>query len=428
MTISEDLLHYIWKTKAFDLKDLKTTDGRLLQITHFGHHNQNAGPDFLSGRIKIDSIEWAGHIELHVFSSDWIAHKHQEDIAYANTILHVVLHNDIQIKYPDNTAMPTLELHGRIQEKSLVNYNRLFQRAQWIPCERLIRDVSSMNKTEMTQQALIDRMIEKSDGLLKELNSLNGHWHELIYRRIAWSLGLSVNGDALLELATRTPYSIVQKHRDNLIQLEALMFGQSGLLMTEKEDAHLTLLKGEYGFLQQKYQLNPMNAGQWKFSKMLPAGFPTIRIAQFANLLHQYNHLDQLLFETDTLSLQKTFEINTSDYWLYHYRFGTETARRPKVLGRQKINIILINAAAPLLFAYGSYHNESGWKEKAVDLLCNIPSEKNAIIDKWKTLGMPSDNAADSQGLLALKKSYCAQSRCLHCRIGHSIMNESSIQ
>ncbi len=426
MTINEDLLHYIWKTKSFDLSRLYTTAGKSLEIINFGQHNHNAGPDFKQARILIEGIEWVGSIEMHLMSSDWRRHNHAINPAYQNVILHVVLEDDEPARYNDGSAIPTLSLSSRISERHISQYKKLFAKKHWVPCAGLIISVADLTKTAMIEQSLVDRLTDKASMLLDELQSLGSDWRELIYRRIAWSFGLSINSESFIELTTRTPYSIILKHRDNLHQLEALLFGQSGLLNAEKEDHYSISLKAEYDFLRNKYGLNPMNPAAWNFSKLLPPSFPTIRIAQLAAFLHHNDRMDLFIHEAKVEDLTSLFKFQTSDYWTKHFRFGTPSKSISKKLGSNKIEIIYINALVPLLFAYGHILQDYDLKAKAIELLSTIRAEKNSVIDRWARLEVKATTAADTQGLLHLKKQYCDKHKCLRCRIGHAIMTEST--
>jgi len=340
--IREELLHYLWQLRKFDHTDLLTTDGREIRILSYGQLNNNAGPDFLEGKVEMDHTLWAGHIEMHLKSSDWDKHNHSPDPAYHNVILHVVYEHDQEITRPDGTTIPVLVLKDKISPELITQYQHLLSNQSWIPCEQHIETINDLKKSATKERMMAERLIEKSKGLQIQLSDLNDDLAELVYRRVAYSFGLSVNGNAMEILATTLPYSIVQKHRDNLFQLEALLFGQSGLV-EDIDDEYADSLSREYRVLAQKYGLTSMNAVQWKYAKLRPAAFPTIRIAQFAKLLHQVPRLDNLILTYSLEEIMEQLSLKAEGYWKYHYRFGTASAPRAKSLGKSKRDVIVIN-------------------------------------------------------------------------------------
>lgn len=424
LRIREELLHYIWQLQAYDQIDLVSTDGAKVEVLNPGILNHNAGPDFINAKIKIGRTLWAGHVEIHLKSSDWHRHKHGVDPQYQNVVLHVVYHADQEIKLKDNTLIPCLALESRIHPSLLRRYEVLLSERQWIPCEKHISQVSEIIITSTIHSRLADRLEEKATFLLAELENLKGDLSTLIYRRLAWSLGLSVNADAMKVLMSSISPNVIQKHRDNLFQLEALLFGQSGLLDDLKdEEEYIVSLKREYAILKVKFGLNSISPTHWKYLRLRPAAFPTIRIAQFAKLLNQVDRLDDLLLNGSEKEIHDALEVKADGYWKYHYTWGSPSIPRSKSLGKNKRQSILINTVAPILWMYGTYRNNRDYNERAITLLESSPREKNSIIDQWEKIGITSNNAADTQGLLQLKKTKCAQQRCLQCPIGHAIMS-----
>lgn len=425
LRLREDLLHYIWQIHAFDQSDLRTSEGKSIEILSFGVHNMNAGPDFLNGKVEIDGTIWAGHIELHLKSSDWSRHKHGADPQYQNVVLHVVYHDDQEIKLQDGTLIPCLSLESRIDSSLLKGYEHLMSNRLWVPCEQHLSSINDLTKLTTIDRQLADRLELKTSHLAAELDSLNGDLSALIYRQLAWALGLSVNGEAMKLLMVSLPYSIIQKHRDDLFQLEALLFGQSGMLETVKEDDYVGSLKREYQVLQRKFGLIPMTATHWKYLRLRPAAFPSIRIAQLAKLLHEVDRLDELLLNGSTTDISAALKVKAEGYWKYHYTWGTPSSPRAKSLGKSKREIIIINAVAPILWFYGKQRGQQRLKDKAIEILESLPAEKNYVIDRWKSVGFAVANAAESQGLLQLKKQYCDKQLCLQCPIGHTILSRT---
>jgi len=421
-TIREDLIHYIWLTKSFDQKNLKLIDGRSLEIISKGHHNSNAGPDFLDARINIDRTIWAGHIEIHLKASDWLRHRHNSDPQYQNVILHVVLDADIDISLTDGTIIPCLALRDRIDHNLIGKYQYLQNNRSWIPCEKSIVEVDEITKEMTKDRSLAERLTSKSDILQSALEGLSNDLNELIYQRLAWAFGLKVNAEAMTTLAKSLPYKMIQKHGDQLVQIEALLFGQSGLLDQDIDHPYVKDLHREYTTLKAKFSLRPISPVLWKYARLRPPAFPTIRLAQFARFLYQVSRLDDLLFNSDLPQLRTALDITLSGYWEEHYRFGVSAKRKNKHLGDATKDVIIVNAIVPLLFMYGRIHQEESYKEKAIALLESVPPEHNGITRRWVSLGMTNQNAAESQALLELKKTNCDQHKCMQCPLGHKII------
>jgi len=421
----EEFLHYVWKLKLFDLKKLTTTDGLPIRLLDIGAHNHHAGPDFTNARIKIGPTQWAGSVEIHKKSSDWIKHQHQEDAAYNNTILHVVYEHDKAIRHPNGDIIPTLELKDRIPSEYIKRYWQLLNNKYWVPCQPQVATNSQLTARlwMWMDRLVVERLERKTATIQAELQQTQNNWEEAFYRILARNFGVKQNTAPFEALAKSLPLLTLAKHKHNLMQLEALLLGQAGFLEEAFEEDYLQQLQGEYRFLRKKYQLHPLKASSWKFARMRPAAFPTIRLAQFAQLIHQSTHLfSKLLEATDVKALKALFDVQIGGYWDTHYRLGQKSRKRKKSLGKGTVDLILINTVAPVLFVYGQAHGSQAHKERAIELLNSLSAEKNSIITKWDDLGLEAKNAFDSQALLQLKKYYCDQKRCLECAIGHKII------
>jgi hypothetical protein len=423
----EVFLHYIWKLKLFDFKDLRTIDDEVIELINVGTHNHNTGPDFSNARIRIDGTLWAGSVEIHKKSSDWLAHQHQKDKAYNNTILHVVYEHDQNIYRIDGSPIPTLELKHRISDQYIKRYWELSTSKQKIPCEHQFFAVPTALKNIWLERLVIERLEDKTLDIRNSLAQSQNNWEETFYQFLARNFGAKQNSTAFEALAKSLPLKVISKHKNDLFQLEALLLGQAGFLSTSEtqitSDVYWLNLQKEYIFLAKKYQLITLKASSWQFGKMRPANFPTIRLAQFAVLIHQSTHLfSKILVESNVNDLRKMFLIDLNGYWMNHYRLGEESPKRKKSLGGGTIDLILINTIAPFLFVYGDYKGIETYKERAIRLLQILKPEQNSIIANWQNLGMATNSAHDTQGLLQLKKKYCDAKRCLSCSIGHKIL------
>jgi len=427
--VSESFLHYLWQFQYFDKKELKTTVGDELIIFKPGIHNTDSGPDFSQTKIKIDGMDWAGSAEIHVKSSEWLDHGHQHDQAYENVVLHVVWEEDKPIYRHDGTRIPSLELKGRVDSKLINEYQKLLSNSSVIPCERSFREIDPLVKLSMVDKALMKRLEDKANTVMDLLNKNQGDWEETTYQLLAANFGFKVNKEPFLQLAKALPYKIIQKHRDQRLHVEALLFGQAGFLVAKTKDEYITKLFVEYQFLSKKYSLQAaeMNVAQWKFLRLRPSNFPTLRIAQFASLLHSRKSIFSHLIEIeDYKSLQQFFEITPSSYWQTHYRFGKKAEGEVPDFGSASADIVIINSVVPLLVAYGKAKDDWSLVDKAVSILQSVPSEKNKIITIWKDLGYVSKSAFDSQGLIELYQNFCQRRQCLNCAIGSAMLKPDS--
>jgi hypothetical protein len=416
--MTEAFLHYIWKMKLFSVTDLKTTEGENILILNCGEQNIHAGPDFANAKIKIGNTTWAGNVEIHIKSSDWKQHKHEHDDAYKNVILHVVYEKD-----EDALQIPALELKKNIPANIYRQYTYLMQTASWIPCEKTIKQIPEITLKTHLSRMLAERLEEKALRFEQRLAANKNDWEETTYQLLARSFGTNVNAEPFERLAQSTSFNTLRKHINNAQQIEALLFGQAGFLQASFKEIYPHQLQSEYVFLQKKYQLEPVRKLEWKFLRLRPANFPTIRLSQFANFISQHDRIFQNILETKNYKqLQKLFSCEASSYWKEHYSFKKASPVKSTVLGTSTIDLLMINTVAPLLYLFGQKTGNQKCIMQATDILENIASEKNALITRWNKLGIQSKSAADSQALLYLKKEYCTHKRCLECAIGNAIL------
>lgn len=420
--MKEDLLHLVWKLKKFDFHNLETTDGTSVVISKFGFHNHNAGPDFLNGEVIIGDTKWVGHIEMHVNASEWKEHKHHLDKAYNNVILHVVYNNDAIIYNENGMTIPTLILQDRISDQTLSNYENLSKNLDWIPCEKSLHKVDKSKFNIFLEKVLIERLEDKCLRVMTILDHNKNDWEDTLYKLLFKYLGLKVNASAFEQLAHVTPYKVFKKVSPNVKRTEALLLGQAGLL-NESKDSYISELYKEYMHMQVKFDLISMTGVEWKFARLRPVNFPTIRMAQLAMMYHQNPQLFSKIIDVSSIDeIRSLLEVTASSYWDKHYILEKETEERKKKVGIQTQDLIIINVIVPLLFSYGIRLSDDRYKEKAIDILRSLKSENNNIIRKWKSLKIHSKSAYESQALIQLKSKYCKQFQCLSCQAGQDIL------
>ena len=443
----EDFLHFLWRTRQFDVSDLTTTDGEAIEILDFGSYNAlDSGADFQNVKLRIGDWTWFGSVEMHVKASDWLVHGHQHDAAFGSVILHVVYENDVEIsrkgiytegasknltvvKRPTESAsespvIPCLVLKHRIPEGIFKKYWALLHNSDWIPCQRHIQQINGLTKIKWLERLAVERLEQKSAIIQTALERNKDDWEETFWQFTARYFGSKVNAEPMEMLARSLPHRILAKHKDQLFQIEALLFGQAGFLEKEFNDTYLLQLKKEYQFLKTKHNLvDSVPLAAWKFGRLRPPSFPTIRLAQLAALIHRSVHLfSKVIDNQDVERLSALFEVEVSAYWHDHFVFDTPSVSSPKRLGSDAIDVILINNVAPFIYLYGKLRGDASLKDNALLLLENVKAEKNTLIDGWKILDVKVPSAADSQALIQLKTQYCDLKKCASCAIGNAIL------
>lgn len=424
--MKEEFLQFIWKYQLLNKNNLKTTDGRQVEILAPGQPNTDSGPDFFNARVKIGETIWAGNIEVHQKSSHWYLHRHETDSAYDNVILHVVEMHDkpAEIK---NHEIPVLEIS--YSAEILENYEQLLRSEKWVACQDQLPGHDPFLLRFWFSSLMIERLQSKTAEISAILNQNKNNWNETFYQLLARNFGMKTNAVPFELLAKSLPLQILSKHKNDLFQIEALLFGQSGLLNEALlGDEYFLKLRNEYSFLYKKYGLTAVEAHLWKFMRLRPVNFPTVRIAQLAALIHQSSALFSHVLETDDLDeLRKFFEVKASAYWDNHYRFNKPSGEnRPKVLGETAFDNLVINTIVPMLFVYGEQHLNQPMKDRALLFLEKLRPESNQIITKWAELGIESRSAFETQALLQLKSNYCLPKKCLNCQLGAKIITSAN--
>ncbi|MRT94472.1 DUF2851 family protein [Ancylomarina sp. 16SWW S1-10-2] len=420
--MNEDFLHYVWKYRLFDPENLISCQGYALELVDVGQLNTDSGPDFFDAQIRIDGLLWAGNVEIHLKSSDWFRHSHDKDLAYNNVILHVVLENDKDVVLSNGRLLPSLEL--KIPDAILNKYQSLMSSQTWIPCQVDIPKLNNFFVNHWLDRMLLERLERKADEIRKMYHQNSNSWEETFYQLLARYFGLKVNAEPFEQLARSVPLKVLAKHKNSLLQLEAIFFGQAGFLDDNiAGDEYYASLQTEYGFLKSKFKLKPIEKSRWKFMRLRPVNFPTLRIAQFASLVYH----SQSLF-SKVINVQKIAEFyvllqsRAPSYWGTHYRFGEKVDFKDKALGQSTIDILIINAIVPILFVYGQEMGSSMYIDRALSFLENLKPENNSVIKMWVKSGVQVKSAYRSQSLLHLKSEYCSKYRCLECELGNRIL------
>lgn len=431
--MNEKFLHYVWKLQYFDKKELTAASGEPVSILHPGTLNTDAGPDFLNAKIQIGEVTWFGNVEIHIRSSDWKLHQHADDTAYNNVIVHIVYNNDQPARRDNGSLLPVIELKNRISEDLLLNYKSIENSHEEIPCSGHINAVEEIYKITMLERALLERLDSKS-LLVKELLVRNNNdWQETVYQLLAKNFGFKINSEPFLKLSHRVPIKYLLKQRDSLFRIEAILFGQAGLLDDKQEDNYPKALLKEYDFQSKKLSLEfkKMESCEWKFLRVRPANFPTIRIAEFASLIYYCPEFLTNLFDFRSFTHVKEYlqKIELSDYWKDHYIFDIiSEGRKNRGLGQESLHNILVNTVVPILFTFSKLNENPEMTERSLAILQNISAENNRIIKLWKERGVEAQNAFDSQGLLEIYNSYCLKRNCLQCEIGSRVMMRGKVK
>ncbi|MCR4660181.1 MAG: DUF2851 family protein [Bacteroidales bacterium] len=419
--MSEDFLQYIWQHQLLE-GNLTTTEGASVVVERAGDLNRDAGPDFTNARLIIGGVSWVGNIEVHVRASDWNVHKHSANKAYDNVILHVVFEHDTDVSTHSGSVLPSLELKRYLPENIWRNYNVLLNPTSdsVMPCGGKVGNVSDMVFNAYLERMAVERIQRKNDEVSRLLSESHGSWEQCCYWLMARSLGGKVNGFAFELLAKCTDIRLLARWKDNPQRTEALLMGQAGLLKGVFVDDYPRSLQADYEAIRAGSGLKSMDGSLWRSFRLRPSSFPTIRISQFARFVSQSSHIFTTLLNcTDAKEISALFNVAAADYWTDHYQFDVPSKPSPKRIGKSQADTIVINAWVPLLFQYGCATGQQRYKEQALDLLNQLPSEDNRIVRIWSSVGRQSQSALQSQALLELYNQYCHNRRCLACQIGY---------
>lgn len=431
----EQLLHYVWKHRLFPLRPLVTADGREVEVIDPGLHNRNAGPDFFNAKVKIDGTLWVGNVEIHDRTSDWYLHGHDRDKAYDNVVLHVVAAVDGEVMDHGGRLIPQLRLD--IPQQVCDNYRQLLSADAYPPCYKIVPSLSSLTVHSWMAALQTERLERKTRDIERRAAQKNGSWEDAYFVTLARNYGFGINSDAFEQWALNVPLGQVAHHRDDLFQVETLFMGQAGLLQSEAvperyraeaaADAYYQKMCAEYRYLAHKFGLTPMDHHAWRFLRLRPQNFPHIRISQLARLYQERRAGLSVLLECQTVEqLQDILKTHVTPYWETHYTFGSESTRNEKHVSPFSLNLLVINTAVPMLFAYGRHTSDERLCDRAFDFLDRLRAENNRIIRMWRDCGLEVRSAGDSQALIQLKNEYCDRRECLRCRIGYEYLKSSN--
>lgn len=423
----EKLMQYVWKHRLWRSEDMVTNTGKKVRVVDPGLLNTDAGPDFFNAKIEIDGHMWVGNVEMHYRATDWKRHHHDSDKAYDSVILHVVAKDDAPVRRTNGELIPQLVLE--VSPQFNADYASLVGATIEVPCATKIKQVPHLTIVEWVESLAFERLHGKVERIHQLLDSFNGSWEDVCYVTLARNFGFGINNDAFERLARRTPLRLLGKHSDSVLQIEALLFGQAGMLDAQKPgmDSYYNQLCTEYAFLSNKFQLTPMEKESWKLFRIRPQNFPYRRIAMLAQFIEGGFRMMNRILETEgEKEMRALFEVELSGYWTKHYTFGKPNERATATLSRSSIDIILINTVAPLLYAYGELTGNYEMTDKAIKLLEDLRAENNSIVSHFVAYGIDCPDALTSQALVQLKREYCDARKCIYCKIGHYLLSKAA--
>ncbi len=422
--MSEDLLKFLWCHRLYGTSSLVCHNGDSLEVINPGIANFDAGPDFFNAQVKIGDTLWSGNVELHVKASDWYLHNHHVNSSYNNVVLHVVFTNDKAAITQSGRELVAVSLTP--SEAILQQYKTLLGYKKPLPCQKAFNLLSQPEKVFFLEKLMIEKLEHKSTRLFELLDFFKGDWHQLLFTVLSRSFGFSINGDAFEQMALNTPVLKLLQHVNNQLQVEAILFGQVGLLNEmDYDNAYCKQLKSEYQFLSKKYNLKSCPTHLSKFLRLRPSNFPTIRLSQLADfIVNQGVNPSMVADLKNSSNCRSLLSVKASQYWDTHYCFGEENGvLKQKNMGVNSQNSIIINAIAPFIYAYGKHRGDEELQNSAIDLLAQLPAEKISQIDKWqefKEVGFKT--SAETQGMLWLVKQYCSHKKCLQCMLGYNVL------
>lgn len=421
--MKEELLHFIWNYKLLKPQELFSVNGVPIRIIHPGDLNKDAGPDFFNSKIEIDGVKLVGNIEIHVNSSDWIKHGHENDKAYNNLILHAVYNHDKTIHQNTKHNVEVVELKNYLDKDILKKYNSLVTSEYTLPCSKQIKNVNSLKLQSWIQRMLIERLETKTDYAKQLFEVSKNDFTQTFYLMLARNFGFKINGEPFELLAKHLPIHILLKHSANLFQLEALLYGVAGFLSKPYKNKYLQQLQNEFEFLKNKYKLVELDISLWKMLRLMPANFPTVRIWQFAMLIHKCPELLSSPEKFNTVeTLSKAITFKHEGYWRDHYLFDGKEINNVKAIGKNSIQNILTNTFAPFLFFYGKKTGNDKLINASTECFQDLPFESNHKTRHFIKAGLKFETSAESQGLINLFDNYCKNKLCLQCGVASNLL------
>lgn len=423
--MTEDYLQYAWKYQMFN-GPLKTSGNERVLVISTGDLNKDSGPDFFNAQVVIGGTRWAGNVEIHINSSDWYRHGHQKDEAYDNVILHVVFNNDKQVFNRDGSEIPVLELRNYLKVKAYKVYRYLIRNRAGIPCQDMISAIDPIHITGWKEALLVRRLERKVEILEKEFKHYNMDLEKAFTVNLFRVFGYKVNKLPFELTGKSIPVRAIKFARSDLICIEALLFGQAGMLEGKFREKYPRMIRNEYQYLKSKYGLEPVEGHLWKYMRLRPVNFPTIRLAQLASLIHKEGTgWSDTLLHKDYKQIKEILRVEVSDYWKEHFLFGKKTKKHKVSIGPDLTNQIVINLLLPFSLLRSRLEGRNDKTEELTEILYGVAAEKNSITGYFSELGLKPDHAADSQSMIELKTQFCDFKRCLDCRIGHIILKRS---
>ncbi len=424
--MNEALLQTIWKYKLLGQAEFTGTKNEIIQVVSIGDHNQDAGPDFFNSKIKINDVLLAGNVEIHIKTSDWLKHKHQNNNAYNNLVLHVVYEHDAELQQNENFNVSVVELKNYIKPGLLQQYNAIQFSKQVIACGKSIALVPELTWKSWLDRLAVTRLEDKTGYIEHLFNFSKQNLDETLYILLCKNFGFKINSEAFELLAKSLPYHILKKYGDNPLRVEALLFGVAGFLDEPFQDKYPKLLQNEYELLKTKHTLISLKKEIWKFSKTRPANFPTIRLSQLASLILKSRSLYHFLEgRPDIKELKQFFEIEAHTYWKTHFLFDVLSEESIKPLGVVAFNSIIINTVVPFLFFLSKNSLGEVMSEYALGLLSRLSAEVNTKTKEYSTLGKKAENALESQAQIQLYDMLCSKKACLHCNVAKFLLKSS---
>lgn len=422
----ERLMHYVWQYRLVDPADMVTVDGRKVTVIDPGRHNTDSGPDFFNAKVRIGDRLWAGDVEIHVRASDWHRHGHHNDGAYDSVVLHVVDCDDVAVERRNGERIPQLVM--RCAPDFHKRYDGLVGRSDIdLPCAPEMGEISPLHMRDWITALAYERAYAKAERIMEHLGRCAGDWEQTLYVTLARGLGFGTNAEPMERLALSLPLHFLRKHSDSATAIEALMFGQAGLLPERSDgDRYADSLKREYAFLAHKFSLRPVESPGWKMARMRPANFPHRRVATLAAFVtgdfRLVSRMVGLRSVEDAIALLRT---PLTGYWATRFTFSPVGSERVyETMSRASAMVLVINVAIPLLIAYGMRHGDQELVQRGFDWLVEMPAESNSIVGAFASAGIEVKDAFTSQALIQLRREYCEKHGCLFCRIGHRLLSK----
>ncbi len=425
MSINEKLLYHIWDAQHLE-KELQTLTARKVSIIFPGHWNREEGPDFRNAIIQIGEETLRGAVEIHVQTTDWIRHEHEENPNFDEVILHVVYKHDESLPVTisnSGKSIEILELASCLSEE----ITKILERAGQSSFQEEERNcdcfagLSYPTLLSILEKKGLQRFEKKVNRLKAELFYAN--YNQIFYQSLFEALGYAKNKIPFKNLAVRLNLEFLQKNAGRIKSAEDLLYlfiKASGLsLHQEKEEINSVCLRPELDELKIKGTLS-----RWNLFRISIKNHPLRRIMGITDFIyaHYQGHIFNEILTCFSNTTEKTKVKHVLDKLDILINRQTEQRKKYRI-GKDRLRIIFLNIMLPLVKIYAG---NMGYEklERFVDKVYRefpglMPNSIDVTMRKYLDENLAQKVERKSvyqQGVYQVYFDYCQYNLCSECK------------